>query len=283
MRLVMFSKHLQELSIVEAAKAAAAIGFAGLDLTVRPAGHITPENARAQLPQAKRALADLGLDLPMVTTGITEVDSPHARDILETARALGIPNLKLGYWTYRPFGTFREQLDDAQRKLDGLERLAREIGVRVCIHTHSGNYLSAEETVVWLMLRDRDPAAVGAYIDPGHMTLEGGSGGWRQGIDLVQDYLVMMAVKSFGWFREEDPETGEARWSTRLVPLKQGIVKWREVLSCLKQLDFDGTVSFHSEYQGRSSWRDLNLEQLLAQTAEDLHYMQPLFREAGLA
>lgn len=282
MKFVMFSKHLQELSIVDAARRAQKIGFAGLDLTVREGGHITPENAKTELPAAKKALDDMGLDIPMLTTNISSVDSPHARDIMGTAKALGIHDLKLGYWPYKPFGRIHEQLDDVRRKLDGIEKLAGEIGVRMCIHTHSGNTLSAVEAVVYMMLKDRDPKCVGAYVDPMHMTVEGGNSGWQQGLDLVQDYIALMSVKSAGWFRTDNPETGEASWRAKLVPVHQGTVRWREFLACMKHVGFDGTVTFHSEYQGGGSWKDLSLEELIAQTKADFTYLRPLFKEAGL-
>jgi len=282
MQFVMFSKHLQELSIVEAARRAQAIGFEGLDLTVREGGHIAPEDARTQLPEAKRALADLGMDIPMLTTNISSTESPHAEEIMTMAQSLGIANLKLGYWPYRPFGSIHAQLDDVRRKLDGLEKLAGETGVRLCIHTHSGNTLSAVEAVVYLLLKDRDPRRLGAYVDPMHMTVEGGKSGWQQGLDLVQDYIALMSVKSAGWFRTDNPETGEATWQAKLVPVQQGTVRWREFLSCMQQVGFEGTVSFHSEYQGGSSWRDLTLDELLEQTQADLAYLRPLFAAAGL-
>ena len=66
-----------------------------------------------------------------------------------------------------------------------------------------------------------------------------------------------------------------------MVPLKDGIVRWREVFGCLKQLGWDGVVTFHSEYQGSHSWRDLSLDELVSQTAEDLAYLRPILRAAG--
>jgi L-ribulose-5-phosphate 3-epimerase len=38
-----FSKHLQFLGYEDMAQAAAEIGFDGIDLTVRPGGHVPPE------------------------------------------------------------------------------------------------------------------------------------------------------------------------------------------------------------------------------------------------
>ncbi len=281
MQLVMFSKHLGSLSVAEAGRVVQGLGFQGVDLTVRPGGHVLPEKVRTDLPAAVRTLGDLGLTVPMLTTGITGAEEPHAEAIVATAAQLGIRNLKLGYWRYQPFGQLQAQLDRARKLMDGLETLARKHDVRACIHIHSGNYLSAEAGNIYLLLKDRDPHHVGAYLDPGHMTLEGGAGGWMQGIDLLQGYISMVAVKSFGHFPEKNPETGEVTWKHLLVPLKEGIVRWREVFACLKQAGWDGVVTFHSEYQGSHSWKDLSVEELIAQTREDLAYLRPIIRGAG--
>lgn len=283
MQLVMFSKHLGPLSIPEAGKVVKNLGLDGVDLTVRPAGHVLPENVAADLPRAVRELKDLGLAVGMLTTGIVDAADPTAEPIMATARELGIRSLKLGYWPYKPFGQIHKQVDEARQKMDGIEKLARKHDVRACIHNHSGNYLSAEAGIVYLILKDRDPHHVGAYLDPGHMTLEGGYQGWMQGIDICQNYVSMVAVKTFGHFPQKNEATGEVKWTPKLVPLKEGIVRWREVFDCLKKLGWDGVVTFHSEYQGSSSWRDLTLDELIQQTREDVQYLRPIIREAGYA
>jgi sugar phosphate isomerase/epimerase len=283
MQLVMFSKHLGPLSVLQAGETVKRLGFDGLDLTVRPGGHVLPENVRTGLPDAARQLKELGLGIPMITTGITGAEEPHAEAIMATAASLGIRNLKLGYWTYKPFGQLRAQLDTARKAMDGLEVLARKHDVRACIHVHSGNYLSAEAGNIHLLLKDRDPHHAGAYLDTGHMTLEGGAGGWMQGIDLLQDFISMLAVKSFGPFSHRDPATQQLTWEHKIVPLREGTVRWREFFTCLKQLGWDGVVTFHSEYQGKGSFRDLTVEELVEQTREDLAYLRPIIKAAGYA
>jgi sugar phosphate isomerase/epimerase len=283
MKLVMFSKHLGPLPIPKAGETIKKLGLDGVDLTVRPGGHVLPDNVETTLPEGVAQLRDLGLDVPMITTALVSATEGRADAILATAAKLGIRNLKLGYWPYKPFGTIHSQLDAARKAMDGLEELARKHDVRVSIHSHSGPCLSAEAGNIYLLLKDRDPHHVGAYIDPGHMTLEGGYLGWQQGIDLLQQYLSMVAVKSFGHFPERNVATGETTWKHKLVPLQEGIVRWREVFACLKQLGWDGVVTFHSEYQGSSSFKDLTIDELVVQTAEDLAYMLPVIRAAGYA
>jgi sugar phosphate isomerase/epimerase len=281
MKLVMFSKHLAPLSIEEAGETVRNLGLDGLDLTVRPGGHVLPEAAAGDLPRAVAALRAQGVAVPMITTGIISASQPGAAPTFAAAAEAGVRRLKLGYWPYLPFGTLREQLDQARRELDGLERLAEEHGVCACIHTHSGNYLSATSAGMHLLLEGRDPERIGAYLDPGHMTVEGGAGGWRQGLDLLQGSVRLIAVKDFGWTREERGPGEKPHWRAQLVPLEEGFVPWPEVFACLRQIGFDGTVTLHSEYQGSHSWRDLSLAELLDQTRRDLAYLRPVLAAAG--
>src|SRR5665811_2152902 len=57
----LFSKHLQWLDYSEMATTAKQIGFDGIDLTVRPKGHVLPENVDTDLPKAVEAIRKSGL------------------------------------------------------------------------------------------------------------------------------------------------------------------------------------------------------------------------------
>jgi len=274
MQFIMFSKHLAPLSIEEAARRVGEIGFQGLDLTVRQGGHIQPEEVTSRLAPAVTAVRKLGLDIPMITTNITSADDAYAAETFATAAECGIRHLKLGYWHYRGFGQMQAQLDEVRTSLDGIARLAERTGVTANIHIHSEACLSADAAVVYLMLKDRDPKQVGAYVDPGHMTVEGGGLGWMMGLDLLSPWLNLVAVKSMAWVHEYDPELLQEHWRPKMVPLRQGTARWLEVFRCLAQIGYDGIISLHSEYQGSYSWRDLSTEEVLAQSAEDLAFIK---------
>lgn len=274
MQWIMFSKHLAPYSVPEVGAVIRDLGLQGVDLTVRPGGHVLPENVREGLPAAVKALSDQGLAVPMITTGVTDAEEPHADAIFATAAACGIRRLKLGYWSYKGFGTMKALIDDCQRKMDGIETLAARHGVRACIHIHSGNSASANAAVVYMFLKDRSREATGAYIDPGHMTAEGSISGWRQGMDLLAPMISLVAVKAMAWEKATDNATGDVIWRTKLVPLREGAVRWREVFGHLKEIRYDGPVSFHSEYQGGHSWRDLTVKELIEQTREDVAYIR---------
>src|SRR6516164_7802325 len=65
MQLIMFTKHLQEFSVAETARRVKALGFDGLDLTVRPGGHVVPERVGTDLPRAVADAQGEGLTIPL--------------------------------------------------------------------------------------------------------------------------------------------------------------------------------------------------------------------------
>ncbi|MCC7495296.1 MAG: sugar phosphate isomerase/epimerase [Fimbriimonadaceae bacterium] len=280
MQYVMFTKHLQEWPLEQACAKVKAMGFDGLDLTVRGGGYVLPEDAPTGLPAAVQVAAGAGLGVPMLTTNITAAD-PVSVQLMQTAAQCGIRELKLGYWTYRKFGEYRPALDDAKVKLAGIAQAAAAAGVRVNLHIHSNNFITANPAIVWWLLQDLDPAAVGAYADPGHMVIEGGKDVWRQGLELLGPRINLVAIKAMAW--RYNPTVGRSgQWQDKMVPLPQGMVDWAAVWRCLAALGFDGTVSLHSEYQGGHSWYDMSVDELVDQTREDFAWLRAC-REQALA
>jgi len=277
MQFVLFTDNLADLSIPQACAAAKDAGFNGLDLTLRPGGHVRPENAEMGLSAARQAADAADMTIPMVSTALTDTDSPHAEAIFAAAAHYGARRLKLGYWEYRPFGTLANQISEARAKLQRLAQLGRKYHVLPCVHCHSGRFLAAGGPMLYLILRDFDPAEVGAYVDPMHMTIEGGRAGWEMGLDLVAPWLALVGVKNFRWLPEGRDGSGQQRFRWEYCPLADGQAPLPEFFACLRQLKYDGIVSLHSEYKGETSFRRLTTSELLKQSAADLAYVKRLF------
>ena len=84
-QLVVFSKHLPDLNYEDLGKTAKELGFDGVDLTVRPKGHVLPERVAEDLPRAVDTLRKHGLTVPMITTELTSATDPAAIPTLRTA------------------------------------------------------------------------------------------------------------------------------------------------------------------------------------------------------
>jgi sugar phosphate isomerase/epimerase len=187
-----------------------------------------------------------------------------------------VRKLKLGYWRYQPFGTLVKQLDDARRQLESVVKLARKYHVLPCVHVHSGDILSNGGPATYLILKDFAPTDVGAYADSMHMVAEGGIAGWQMGLDLLAPWIALVGLKNFRFVEEGRDAKGQQRYRAQKTPLADGQAPMPEFMAHLKQLKYDGTVSLHSEYKGRGSFRSLSTPELLRQSAEDLRYLRSI-------
>jgi sugar phosphate isomerase/epimerase len=276
MELCVFSKHFQEMGPEQLAATMRDLGVEGVDLTVRPGGHVEPARVEQDLPAFQQALANGGVGISMLTTAITGADEPDASTVIEAAARAGVPYVKLGYWQYRGFGHYAEQADEVRAALSGLEPLLRANGVKAGFHTHSGHFMGPNAEFVLRLIEHCDPEVLGVYYDAGHCTVEGGGAGWMMGLDAVADRLFMVAVKDMAFFRMGSASGGRKGWTLKMVPLEAGLVDWPELVRCLKAVDFHGPVSIHSEYQGAHSFEDMTTERLIEQTRRDLDYFRSL-------
>lgn len=259
---LMFSKHLQALNFEQLGATVAELGFDGVDLTLRPGGHIEPVEAAQKLPQAIATLQRFHLSVPMITTHLTDPTEPFVGEVFAVAADWGVQFIKLGYWHYSTFGTLRTLMDEVCHTLDKFAQLAERYGVCVVVHTHSGGYLTASPFVLAELLRPFDSQRVAAYADAGHLAVEGGLMGWQQGLEWLGEKVRVAGCKDFAWVNEQGV------WRVKVVPIGDGIVQWRAFFRCLHQMGFDGPISVHSEYSG---W---NAQQVIAQTRNDFQRLK---------
>src|SRR5579862_1257819 len=153
-KVCIFSKHLQWLSIGDAAALAAEAGYDGVDITVRDGGHVEPERAADELPAAVQAVRKAGLEVPMITAGIVDARSPHAEAILRTAKALGIRHYRWGGFSLDARQSIPQQIADAKPRVRELAALNKQYGICAMYHTHSGaGLLGASIWDLYLLLK----------------------------------------------------------------------------------------------------------------------------------
>lgn len=266
-----FTESFQDWPIEKVCEKFKAVGLDGLDLTVRPGGHIDPKDAKAKLPDAAAAAAKHGLEIGMLTTAITDAD-PDAEAILGACGELGVSRVKLGYYRTAQFGKLLVEIDDSRRRLEGVAKLAHKHGVLPCVHIHSGDTIPASGPVAYLLLRDFAPTEVGAYVDPMHMTIEGGIGGWRQSLDLLAPWIAISSLKNCMWQPQARDDRGQIPWRVLKCPLADGVAPIPDYLQALRDLGYRGLYTLHSEYRDRNSWKELSIDECLDQTVADLAY-----------
>ena len=81
------------------------IGFDGVELSVQPGGHIPLEgDIDLHLERAIEAMTGSGLDVPVLSTTITSVQSKELRTIMGWGSEMGVPILSPGQWPNRGDG-----------------------------------------------------------------------------------------------------------------------------------------------------------------------------------
>jgi len=270
-----FTKSFQDRPVSEVCRIFKKIGLDGLDLTCRPGGHIDPKDAATEIPKAVAAAKAVDVEVLFLTTSITDPDADAER-ILATAADQGIDRFKMGYFRYTKFGTLRKQLDETKKRIESVAKLAAKYKVKPCVHIHSGAFLPSHGTQLYQLLRDFDPNDVGAYVDPLHMTKEGAGDGWRQGLDLLAPWISLCSVKNFIFEEGPRDKNGQLSWHTRTVPPAEGIAPLPAFVSALKQLGYTGPFSMHSEYKGSHSWKNLDTDGCIKQTAIDVKFFRGL-------
>jgi sugar phosphate isomerase/epimerase len=270
-----FTESFQSWPIPDVCARFKTIGLDGLDLTVRPGGHIQPEDAPRKLPDAAKAARDHGLRLSMLTTAIVTADC-QAEELLAAAAASGVDRVKLGYYRYQNFGTLAARIAEIQKQLAGVAKLGAKHGVLPCVHIHSGDTIPSGGAVAYLLLKDFSPREIGAYVDPMHMTVEGGNDGWRQGLDLLAPWIAITSLKNCRQVPTERDEQGQQRFKFEKCPLADGIAPIPQYLARLNELGYLGLYTLHSEYCDGGSWRVLSPDECLEQTRVDLEYAKKL-------
>jgi sugar phosphate isomerase/epimerase len=238
----LFSKHLPELNWSELGGAVKEAGFDGVDLTVRPAGHVLPERAADDLPRAIEALTSQGVKVPMITTDLTSASVPLARPLLQAAARSGVKFFKTGYWRYSASPDVRAQVAETGKALEGLAALARECGIEMGFHNHQA-YIGAALWDIAPVIDRLDARWAGYYFDPRHAVAEGGGGAWKAATHLVAPRLKMVAVKDCRWVKSPKG------WEIENCPLGEGQVDWAFVGKALTDARFAGPISVHLEYE----------------------------------
>jgi sugar phosphate isomerase/epimerase len=257
MKYIMFTKHLEGLDLAGIAGALNSVGVEGADLCVRPGYPVNPENIQTALPEAAQKLADEGLSIPMVTApgDLTRPDLEYADEFYASCGEVGVKHIKLGYWAWNREQHYWDLVSEARKYLEGFQKLSEEHGVQTVVHTHSGTNMGLNSCAVMDLVQGMDASLVGVFLDTGHLSLCGEP--ITMALDIVRDYLSVMAFKDMIW--EKRTVGGEAVWKSRVVPMGQGYVHWSEVLRSLEAINFDGPVSFHSEYSGQPVKRVVEL------------------------
>lgn len=241
LKIHIFSKHLQFLDYQDMAEAAAEMGFDGVELSVRPKGHVLPERVEEDLPKAAEAMRNAGLPPLMMTTAVLDPENSTDKQVLETAAQLGFKYYRMNYYRYLEGKTIPESIRYFQQKAKSLSEFNKSLDLVGCYQNHAGNYMGASIWELWELLKEANPQHLGAQYDIRHAVVEGGLS-WQNGLRLINPFIKTLAIKDFKWVNEN------GKWSTQNTPIGEGMVDFKSYFQLLKKHQIQVPVSLHLEY-----------------------------------
>jgi len=247
-QIIVFSKHFREKNVTELIALAQEHDFEGYDLCVRPGYAINPQNAATELPKAVERFRNAGLDVPMITANfdVLSPDHPTARPILAAMDRADVRLIKLGYFSFdHAKQDYWDEVDRIRQLFAGWEELGREYHVKICYHTHSHRCMGLNCGMLAHLIRGFDPQYIGAYIDPGHMNIEGEE--FVVGAAIVRQYLSIVALKDTLLVRKE--RGGHGAKTGHVVTAGNGMVDWTALFAELARIGFGGPLSVHCEFE----------------------------------
>ncbi|MPR34935.1 sugar phosphate isomerase/epimerase family protein [Salmonirosea aquatica] len=238
--IIVFSKHLQFLDYQEMAEKAKEIGFDGIDLTVRPGGHVLPERVKTDLPKAVEAIKKAGLQPLMMTTAVEDAQGTD-EVVLRTAAEQGIKYYRMNWYKYNENESMPASLEKFQKQVAALSQLNSKLGLIGCYQNHAGKLIGASVWELYQLLQKANTEYMGLQYDIRHATVEGGMS-WENGLRLLHSYIKVLAIKDFVWAQEK------GKYVVKNVPLGEGMVDFTIYFQLLKKYGVQVPISMHYEY-----------------------------------
>lgn len=237
----LFSKHLQFLPIKEASDVAKSIGFSGLDLTVRPKGHILPQNVFSQLPQAIVTIKKAGLKCDLITTAINSTTNDYDTTIIEVAAANGVKYYRCDWFKYLKDKSLQESISFYQDEIKALSIFNEKNNIIGCYQNHAGLKIGASYWEIEQLLKTANRDYFGTQYDIRHAVAEAGKS-WPNGLKLLKNSIKTIVLKDFKWGKIN------GKWNIVNVPIGEGMVDFKSYFSFLKSNGLNPPTSLHLEY-----------------------------------
>ena len=239
-----FSKTLHWIEDYQIlANTIAEMGFDGIDLTVRPDGHVLPEKVETDLPKVVQAAKKANIKIPMMTTSILQADALSER-VLKTASGLGVEHYRMGWYHLDMKKDIMQQVETFGQQMKGLDVLNKNYKISGEYQNHGGQNLGAAVWDLFPIFKSINSPLTGCQYDVNHATAESGAN-WETGFRLIAPYIKSLAIKDFKYILQD------GKLKKVGCPLGEGIVDWKKPVSChlypirIKEYSDFAAVNYH--------------------------------------
>ncbi len=191
--------------------------------------------------EIKKMCDEKGLEIRGLGSYLSYKLADDLKQCMESAKIMDCPSVRIAAPTYDGTADYNDVYEQSVDGFSIVADLASEYKVRASIELRPGT-ICPSPSLAYRLVSNFDPTHIGVILDPANMIAEGLEN-WQMGIELLGPYLSYIHVKNMQWVKEESP-SGPARWNTKTVPVKEGVVHWPDVLDALANVGYMGWISF---------------------------------------
>jgi L-ribulose-5-phosphate 3-epimerase len=236
-----FSKHLQFLDYKSLGEKTSEMGFTGIDLTVRPDGHVRPQSVEKDLPKAVEEIRKGGSQCIMMSTVIEKASSSADVAVLNAASDCGIKYYRTNWFKYPTEQSMPEALNEYSHQIMELGELNKKLNLVGCYQNHAGTLVGSSIWEVYKIIESANQQFFGAQYDIRHAMVEGAIS-WTNGFELIHNRIKTIVLKDFRW------EKVKGKWQLLDVPIGEGMVDFVKYFGLLKKYKINAPISLHCEY-----------------------------------
>lgn len=253
-----FTKPWPEMPLPKLAAHVRALGFAGVELPVRPGFQVEPKAVQQELIKAVQVFAEEGVE-------IVSVAGPADELTMAACAEAGVSIIRVMASIDRgeSYTTAESRL---KAEYDRLLPLLEAYGVTLGVQNHCDHFVP-NALGLRALIGTYDPQHVAAVWDAAHEALVGMPPEFA--LDVVWPQLCMVNLKNGFWQRSSGPEADVASWRHYWTGGPYGLADWPRVIAELKRREYDGVVCLTAEYSDRDS-----VDRLIA---EDIAFAKMLF------
>lgn len=238
--LAVFVKPWKTLALPALAAHVHKLGFAWIELPVRPGFPCQPETIERDLSTAVKLLGEHGVRILDVTVAMPLDDERMYAAC--AAAGVGMNRVMFGtggkpYWAAE---------GAARRQLDAALPLCEQYNVQIGIQNHYGNFVGVNEMGLYNLVKDYNPKYVGIIWDAAHNALEGIEP--ELALDIVESHLCCVNLKNAFWQRVNGPEAEVAEWQVYWTAGHHGRASWPRVVAKLNAMNYTGPICLPAEY-----------------------------------
>jgi sugar phosphate isomerase/epimerase len=211
-------------------------------------------------PKWRQMTEAAGLEMPGIATYVKCHELEKVDAAMAGCAALGAPALRIQVPNYDGSESYASLWDASRQQYTQVAELASKHGVKALVELHHRT-ITPSANAARRFLDGLDPEHVGAIHDAGNMVIEG----WehpRAAFEALGPYLAHVHMKNARWVPGETLADGTVRWESSFCPIPEGIADVRTVVRSLRQVGYDGWITFEDFSTDRSV--EENLERNLA-------------------